>query len=81
MENGELVIVPEAVQCGDAIVVLSGAMVACALRHSPDGSWILISGDCYIFTESFRHSPSPWFFACDDYVAYNHDRVEEFRLR
>jgi len=79
MENGELVIVPEAVQSGDVIYILSGAISACALRPSPDGRWALVSGDCHIFTDNFRNQEEG-FFMCDEYIACNQDKVEEFRL-
>ncbi|KAH8627378.1 HET-domain-containing protein [Alternaria alternata] len=82
MDNGELVIVPEAIRCGDVIVIISGAIVACALRFSSeDGSWALISGDCHMSTENFRSPRDGSHFMCDEYVACHQDRLEEFRLR
>lgn len=81
MDNGELVIVPEAIRCGDVIVIISGAIVACALRCSSDGSWALISGDCQMSTEKFRSQRDRSYFMCDEYVACHQDRLEEFRLR
>ena len=81
MDNGELVIVPAAVRCGDVICMLSGSLSACALRPFPNGSWALVSGDCFIFTEKFRLPKEDYFLLCDEYVACNQDRVEEFRLR
>ena len=72
---------PEAVQCGDVIVVLSGTISACVVRPFLDGSWTLISGDCHIFADDSMFSKATCFFMCDEYVASNQDRVEEFRLR
>jgi hypothetical protein len=81
MDNGELVIVPEAVQHGDVICLLLGAISACALRPFPDGTWALISGDCYIFTNTIQFQGDGYFSTCDEYVACSERRVEEFRLR
>jgi hypothetical protein len=80
MENGELVIVPEAVRLEDTICILSGTATACALRANIDGSWTLISGDCWIFTELFQLRDE-WFIACDEHIACNKDKIEEFRIR
>ena len=82
-ENGELVIVPGAGKVGDVICALSGAVSACVLRPLSDGSWVLISGDCHISTQSFRSTGEfeNSFFMCDEYVMCNRDRVEEFKLR
>jgi hypothetical protein len=76
-----LVIVPKAVKYGDVIIVLSGAISACVVRPFPDGSWSLISGDCHIFADDSMFSGVTSHFVCDEYVACNQDRVEEFRLR
>jgi hypothetical protein len=81
MDNGELVIVPGAAQPGDVICILAGSISACALRPFPDGSWALISGDCFIFPDKIRQLIEDYFFLGDEYVACNEDRVEEFRLR
>jgi hypothetical protein len=81
MDNGELVIVPGAAQLGDVICILSESISACALRPCPDGSWALVSGDCFIFTDHHRLPEEPWCMLGDEYVACNKDRVEEFRLR
>lgn len=82
LENGELAIVPGDVQNGDIICILSGAVLPSLLRPGLDGSWTLISGDCYIFTDKFVKFPEEvTFFMCDEYILCNLDRVEEFRLR
>jgi hypothetical protein len=82
MENGELVVVPEAARSGDVICILSRAVSACILRPSPDGHWTLVSGDCYIFREgSLIAAQRGLSFACDKYIVCNQDVVEEFRLR
>jgi hypothetical protein len=81
MENGELVIVPEAVQHGDVICLLLGTISACALRPFPDGTWALISGDCYIFTDTVYFERDYSLSTCDEYVKRSKKRVEEFRLR
>ena len=39
-----------------------------------------MSGDCYTFTIDFR-DPETWHVQCDEYVACNQDRIEEFGLR
>lgn len=80
MDNGELIIVPEAVRPGDTICILSGAISACALRELPDGRWMLMSGDCYIFGEDSvftQDYPVPF---DDEYITWNQDKKEEFRL-
>jgi hypothetical protein len=81
MDNSELVIVPGAVQRGDVVCILSGTILACALRPFPDGNWALVSGDCFIFTNKLRLPGESYFLFCDEYVACNKDSVEEFRLR
>lgn len=83
MDNGELGIVPGAVQRGDVIVFLSGAISLCVLRSLPDGSWTLMSGDCHMFTDDFTHPGDGHGHGadCNEYVACNQDRIEEFRLR
>jgi hypothetical protein len=81
MDNGELVIIPEAVRCGDMIIILSGAISGCVVRPFPDGSWVLVSGDCHMFTDEFRPFEDSQILLCEEYVAYNQDRAEEFRLR
>jgi hypothetical protein len=81
MDNGELVIVPGAAQLGDVICVLSGSISACALRPFPDRSWALVSGDCSIFEDNYRSQEDHVIMLGDEYVAYNQDRVEEFRIR
>jgi hypothetical protein len=80
MDNGELVIVPGAVRCGDVICILSGTVSACAMRPDLDGGWSLVSGDCYLFTEEFRSPLGPFSFMCGDYVARNQSKVQEFRI-
>ena len=72
---------PEAVKCGDVIVVVSGAISVCVVRPFLDGSWTLISGDCYIFADDSMFAEVTGHFMCNEYVACNQDRVEEFRLR
>jgi hypothetical protein len=81
MDNGELVIVPGAVRCGDVICILSETVSACALRSDPDRSWSLVSGDCYLITTKFHPSGAERSFMCDDYVVRNQSKVQEFRLQ
>lgn len=80
MDNGELVIVPEAVRDGDTIVTFSGADSPCAIRPDGRGGWTLISGDCYILTEQSLQQWSGDFW-CSKYVESNQSKVEEFTLR
>ncbi|KAF1843234.1 uncharacterized protein K460DRAFT_396592 [Cucurbitaria berberidis CBS 394.84] len=81
MDNGELAIVGRSVHEGDVVCVFSGADSPCALRSNENGTWTLVSGDCFIFTESFKPYMSAGEFMCDDYVAHHQDRLEEFKLR
>jgi hypothetical protein len=81
MDNKEIVIVPENVQLGDVICILSGTDSACALRDSQHGQWTLASGDCYIFTEDFRYPDEPGWFMCDEYIVQNQGRIQDFRIR
>jgi hypothetical protein len=81
LDNGELVIVPRAAQCGDVICILSGTVSACALRFNLDNSWSLISGDCYLFNQKFMHPVAYEWFVSDDYIRQNQDKVQVFRIR
>ncbi|KAF2686360.1 hypothetical protein K458DRAFT_430202 [Lentithecium fluviatile CBS 122367] len=66
MDNGELAIVPGNVRYGDVVCILSGTDSACTLRPDRNGNWTLVSGDCYILTESFKFPNYGWFL-CDDH--------------
>jgi hypothetical protein len=81
LDNGDLVIAPEAVLCGDVICILSGTVSACALRFNMDESWSLISGDCHLSTQEFTHPDNGFWFVSDDYIIQNQDKVQEFRIR
>jgi hypothetical protein len=80
MDNGELIVVPEAVQCGDVISILVGAHSQCTLKLESHGNWSLVSGDCYMFTKHFEDATFGRFM-CDEYIKCNQDKVEEFILR
>jgi hypothetical protein len=81
MDNREIVIVPESAQHGDVICILSGTDSPCALRDDQQGQWTIVSGDCYIFTESFWHLYEASSFVCDEYIEQNQARLQEFRIR
>jgi hypothetical protein len=82
MSNGELIIVPEAVRCGDVVSMFAGADSPCVIRPDGQGGWTLISGDCFVFTEQFlSHGTVHGDFWCGTYVKRNQDKVEEFVLR
>jgi hypothetical protein len=81
MENKEIVIVPENVQRGDVICILSGTDSACALRDDRHGQWTLVSGDCYIFTESFWAPNKSEWSMYDKYIEQNQARIQQFRIR
>ncbi|KAF2656886.1 HET-domain-containing protein [Lophiostoma macrostomum CBS 122681] len=76
-----LLLVPGAVRPGHTICIFSGASSACALRELPDGRWALISGDCHIFMENSEFLEYGYVFLCDEYIACNQDKNEEFILR
>ncbi|KAF3015035.1 hypothetical protein E8E14_010035 [Neopestalotiopsis sp. 37M] len=42
-----IAIVPRSAVEGDVLVVVEGASAPCLIRPSSDGTWYLISGDCY----------------------------------
>ena len=81
MDNGELILVPGAVQCMDVVCILSGADSPCVLRLVREGNWALVSGDCYILTEEFGLRDSEGVFGCDEHVLRNQSRLEEFVLQ
>jgi hypothetical protein len=80
MDNGELAIVPAKAQDGDVMCVLSGSVSACLLRLDGSGRWILISGDCYPFTENFRREGGTE-FEYSEYTASHKDCAEQFRIK
>lgn len=80
MDNGELAIVPANVLDSDVMCIFPGAISVCVLRPDGDGNWILISGDCYLFTDDFQQIDDTSLFDSDDYIAC-HDNLEVFRVR
>ncbi|KAH7068515.1 heterokaryon incompatibility protein-domain-containing protein [Paraphoma chrysanthemicola] len=76
--GGNLAIAPAAVECGDVFCLLSGAATASILRPVPDGTWTLISGDCYMPHVPDNGDEPSWI---DDYVSEHPDEREVFRIR
>ena len=54
MQNAQLVLVPDAAECGDIVCMAKAAMSPFLLRPRQDGCWSLVSGDCYIFESSLQ---------------------------
>jgi hypothetical protein len=78
MENGELIIVPGAVQCMDVVCVLSGAHSPCVLRPDREGNWALVSDDCHMLTKEFTDTEGS--FVYDEHVMRNQSKLEQFVL-
>lgn len=78
MDNGELIIVPAAIQCGDVICILQGSVSPCALRVDQDGKWTVVSGDCHIFERELLDGNLC--LMSEEYIARNKEHVETFRL-
>jgi len=76
MQDGGLAIVPTGAQCGDEVCIISGAVAPCLLRLNPDGCWVLVSGDCFVFALGSTDISSLM-----EYVGFNQDTVETFTLR
>jgi len=54
MQNGKLVIVPNAAECGDIVCISENIEAPLLLRSRQDGCWSLVSGDCYIFDHGIQ---------------------------
>jgi hypothetical protein len=82
MDNGELITVPASIEAGDVVCILQGSYSPCALRTHQDGTWTLISGDCYIWkTELYAVVGDYLTFMSEEYIESNKERVETFRIR
>jgi hypothetical protein len=81
LENSELAIVPGSVQDGDVVSILQGTISACILRPIGKEYWILVSGDCFVFTDDFRPLTDPTLFDSDKYIAFNDEKAEVFNIR
>ncbi|PVH96700.1 HET-domain-containing protein [Periconia macrospinosa] len=79
MGNKELAIVPACAERGDVVCILSGTDAPCVLRSGQPENWTLISGDCYIFADSYIDG-NGWFLS-DDFMLSRDQRAQQFKIR
>jgi hypothetical protein len=80
MNDGQISIVPEATRNKDIVCILRDASSLCVLRQDPEGHWMLVSGDCFIFQSKYCQKEDSSFEVAE-YLKDNGDSLEEFKIR
>jgi hypothetical protein len=81
LDNGDLTIAPANAELGDVVCILSGAVSPCLLRQHADGTWGLISGDCWLMVRDYQPIGCTAAFLCDEYVDDHPEDVVTFKIR